>query len=43
MAWEDFQQRALAKDLPAPSWGRIEKEKMEVDRAYTEEVETQHH
>jgi hypothetical protein len=29
MAWEDFQQRTLAKDQPAPSWGRIEKEKTE--------------
>ena len=28
MAWEDFQQRALAKDQPSSSWGRIEKEKM---------------
>ena len=37
-----FQQSALplAKDQPA---GRIEKEKMGVDRAHTEEAETQHH
>ena len=25
-----------------PSWGRIEKEKMDVDRAHTDEAETQH-
>ena len=40
MVREDFQQRALAKDQPAPSLGRIVKEKMEVDRAHTEEPET---
>jgi hypothetical protein len=33
----------LTKDQSDPSLGRIEKEKMEVDRAHTEEAETQHH